>query len=341
LSPTLLSHIDPQQSMPGNNDPASAQVTYGNPHPITTNDPTSSNPQTLAKSDNESLSPFWLQQQLGITPQRDHSYYAAVHNQTTTTQGMGLEPYTHPMSYLHPYSEKPLAQSHKTLQSLGAQTGVSHTYPLEFASPFVIHGNDHNSTGNHNFTTLLTERATQSQMHASTSSMLCANISISGNQSLRASYPQSSNIQSTTFTSMSPSVSMNSIGGVSEDRKERIITEIQSESTSRRGCKRERTVANDLESTEEVNEGKVRSDSDKKPIRLPGPCTNCRKVKMRCEFSKTDDTACKRCHFTGSVCIIEERKSRTHINGREHLQAQLRHKKQILLKIRKINNSSK
>ncbi|KAI1793794.1 hypothetical protein LXA43DRAFT_206468 [Ganoderma leucocontextum] len=45
------------------------------------------------------------------------------------------------------------------------------------------------------------------------------------------------------------------------------------------------------------------------PIRLPGACKHCKKLKMRCEFPAEDNT-CKRCKSGGHQCIVEGRKPR-------------------------------
>ncbi|KAF9467566.1 fungal-specific transcription factor domain-containing protein [Collybia nuda] len=63
--------------------------------------------------------------------------------------------------------------------------------------------------------------------------------------------------------------------------------------------------------------------------RLPGACTHCKKLKMKCDFPKTENT-CKRCKTGGHVCIVEGRKPRTMPNKREYLLAQIRQKDAII-----------
>ncbi|KAJ8689224.1 hypothetical protein PTI98_013267 [Pleurotus ostreatus] len=63
--------------------------------------------------------------------------------------------------------------------------------------------------------------------------------------------------------------------------------------------------------------------------RLPGACTHCKKLKMKCDFPKGHNT-CKRCKSGGHVCIVEGRKPRTAPNKREYLLAQIRQKDAII-----------
>ncbi|KAF9048353.1 hypothetical protein BDZ89DRAFT_1057928 [Hymenopellis radicata] len=63
--------------------------------------------------------------------------------------------------------------------------------------------------------------------------------------------------------------------------------------------------------------------------RLPGACTHCKKLKMKCDFPPNDNT-CKRCKGGGHVCIVEGRKPRTAPNKREYLLAQIRQKDAII-----------
>lgn len=63
--------------------------------------------------------------------------------------------------------------------------------------------------------------------------------------------------------------------------------------------------------------------------RLPGACTHCKKLKMKCDFPRNDNT-CKRCKSGGHVCIVEGRKPRTAPNKREYLLAQIRQKDAII-----------
>ncbi|KAF7361496.1 hypothetical protein MSAN_01183000 [Mycena sanguinolenta] len=74
-----------------------------------------------------------------------------------------------------------------------------------------------------------------------------------------------------------------------------------------------------------------------KGARLPGACTHCKKLKMKCDFGPggsgtgdpTDNT-CRRCRAGGHVCIVEGRKPRSAPNKREYLLAQIRQKDQII-----------
>ncbi|KAF9267092.1 hypothetical protein L218DRAFT_955568 [Marasmius fiardii PR-910] len=66
-----------------------------------------------------------------------------------------------------------------------------------------------------------------------------------------------------------------------------------------------------------------------KIVRLPGACTHCKKLKMKCDFPEGDNT-CKRCKSGGHVCIVEGRKPRTAPNKREYLLAQIRQKDAII-----------
>ncbi|KAH9840148.1 uncharacterized protein C8Q71DRAFT_479209 [Rhodofomes roseus] len=45
------------------------------------------------------------------------------------------------------------------------------------------------------------------------------------------------------------------------------------------------------------------------PTRLPGACKHCKKLKMKCDFPKGDNT-CRRCKAGGISCIVEGRKPR-------------------------------
>ncbi|PFH48536.1 hypothetical protein AMATHDRAFT_65250 [Amanita thiersii Skay4041] len=64
-------------------------------------------------------------------------------------------------------------------------------------------------------------------------------------------------------------------------------------------------------------------------LRLHGACSHCKKLKMKCDFPKGDNT-CKRCKSGGHVCIVEGRKPRTAPNKREYLLAQIRQKDAII-----------
>ncbi|KAF8804042.1 hypothetical protein BYT27DRAFT_7194756 [Phlegmacium glaucopus] len=66
-----------------------------------------------------------------------------------------------------------------------------------------------------------------------------------------------------------------------------------------------------------------------KGSRLPGACTHCKKLKMKCDFPKHEDT-CKRCKSGGHVCIVEGRRQRIAPNKREYLMAQIRQKDAII-----------
>ncbi|KAF7328787.1 hypothetical protein MVEN_02507600 [Mycena venus] len=78
-----------------------------------------------------------------------------------------------------------------------------------------------------------------------------------------------------------------------------------------------------------------------KGARLPGACTHCKKLKMKCDFGPgrsgspggsgdPADNTCRRCRAGGHVCIVEGRKPRSAPNKREYLLAQIRQKDQII-----------
>ncbi|KAF7291885.1 hypothetical protein MIND_01213800 [Mycena indigotica] len=71
-----------------------------------------------------------------------------------------------------------------------------------------------------------------------------------------------------------------------------------------------------------------------KGARLPGACTHCKKLKMKCEFAMDGDgemdNTCRRCRAGGHVCIVEGRKPRSAPNKREYLLAQIRQKDAII-----------
>ncbi|CAK5274670.1 unnamed protein product, partial [Mycena citricolor] len=76
-----------------------------------------------------------------------------------------------------------------------------------------------------------------------------------------------------------------------------------------------------------------------KGARLPGACTHCKKLKMKCDFgpvlggnaeSGELDNTCRRCRAHGHVCIVEGRKPRSAPNKREYLLAQIRQKDAII-----------
>ncbi|KAF7318088.1 hypothetical protein HMN09_00316700 [Mycena chlorophos] len=71
-----------------------------------------------------------------------------------------------------------------------------------------------------------------------------------------------------------------------------------------------------------------------KGARLPGACTHCKKLKMKCDFGMDGDgemdNTCRRCRAGGHVCIVEGRKPRSAPNKREYLLAQIRQKDAII-----------
>ncbi|KAJ7348619.1 fungal-specific transcription factor domain-containing protein [Mycena albidolilacea] len=77
-----------------------------------------------------------------------------------------------------------------------------------------------------------------------------------------------------------------------------------------------------------------------KGARLPGACTHCKKLKMKCDFGPGGsgspgtgdpaDNTCRRCRAGGHVCIVEERKPRSAPNKREYLLAQIWQKNQVI-----------
>ncbi|KAG2018650.1 priB protein, variant 3 [Coprinopsis cinerea AmutBmut pab1-1] len=74
-----------------------------------------------------------------------------------------------------------------------------------------------------------------------------------------------------------------------------------------------------------VSKGKAKD----RQSRLPGACRHCKKLKMKCDFPRGDNT-CKRCRAGGHICIVEGRKPRTAPNKREYLLAQIRQKDAII-----------
>ncbi|KAJ7599512.1 hypothetical protein C8J56DRAFT_916834 [Mycena floridula] len=63
--------------------------------------------------------------------------------------------------------------------------------------------------------------------------------------------------------------------------------------------------------------------------RLPGACTHCKKLKMKCDFPERE-TICERCKTGGHVCIVEGRKPRTGSNKKQYLLAQIRQKDAVI-----------
>lgn len=65
------------------------------------------------------------------------------------------------------------------------------------------------------------------------------------------------------------------------------------------------------------------------PTRLPGACTHCKKLKMKCDFPRHENV-CKRCKTGGHRCVVEGRKPRSAPNKREYLLAQIKQKDAII-----------
>ncbi|KAH9995295.1 fungal-specific transcription factor domain-containing protein [Russula vinacea] len=65
------------------------------------------------------------------------------------------------------------------------------------------------------------------------------------------------------------------------------------------------------------------------PNRLPGACTYCKRLKMKCYFPPGENV-CKRCRQGKHDCIVEGRKPRSAPNKREYLLAQLRQKDELI-----------
>ncbi|VDB86073.1 unnamed protein product [Peniophora sp. CBMAI 1063] len=65
------------------------------------------------------------------------------------------------------------------------------------------------------------------------------------------------------------------------------------------------------------------------PSRLPGACTYCKRLKMKCDFPPGANV-CKRCRAGNHHCVVEGRKPRSAPNKREYLLAQLRQKDGII-----------
>jgi hypothetical protein len=66
-----------------------------------------------------------------------------------------------------------------------------------------------------------------------------------------------------------------------------------------------------------------------RPNRLPGACTYCKRLKMKCYFPPGENV-CKRCRSGKHDCIVEGRKPRSAPNKREYLLAQMRQKDELI-----------
>jgi hypothetical protein len=66
-----------------------------------------------------------------------------------------------------------------------------------------------------------------------------------------------------------------------------------------------------------------------RPNRLPGACTYCKRLKMKCTFPPGENV-CKRCKTGKHDCIVEGRKPRSAPNKREYLLAQMKQKDSII-----------
>jgi hypothetical protein len=66
-----------------------------------------------------------------------------------------------------------------------------------------------------------------------------------------------------------------------------------------------------------------------RPNRLPGACTYCKRLKMKCLFPPGENV-CKRCKTGKHDCIVEGRKPRSAPNKREYLLAQMKQKDAII-----------
>ncbi|KAJ7124189.1 hypothetical protein C8R44DRAFT_980593 [Mycena epipterygia] len=68
--------------------------------------------------------------------------------------------------------------------------------------------------------------------------------------------------------------------------------------------------------------------------RLPGACTHCKKLKMKCDFEPVKagtENTCRRCRSVGHECIVEGRRPRRSLNNKgEYFLAQIRQKDSII-----------
>ncbi|KZT35974.1 hypothetical protein SISSUDRAFT_1050554 [Sistotremastrum suecicum HHB10207 ss-3] len=85
----------------------------------------------------------------------------------------------------------------------------------------------------------------------------------------------------------------------------------------------------DADGRDEEDDG-IGRGPDGQPVRLPGACKHCRKLKMKCEFEDPYDVVCKRCKTSRHECIVEGRRPRPPTTKREFLLAQIRHKDAII-----------
>ncbi|KEP47283.1 fungal specific transcription factor domain protein [Rhizoctonia solani 123E] len=65
------------------------------------------------------------------------------------------------------------------------------------------------------------------------------------------------------------------------------------------------------------------------PRRLPGACSNCKRLKMKCVFEDGADI-CQRCKHTNKPCVVEGRKPRQGPNKRELMMREIASKDQLI-----------
>ncbi|KAI9449290.1 hypothetical protein BJY52DRAFT_1227874 [Lactarius psammicola] len=84
----------------------------------------------------------------------------------------------------------------------------------------------------------------------------------------------------------------------------------------------------DTDDDDDVVEANVGANMPR-PNRLPGACTYCKRLKMKCTFPPGENV-CKRCKTGKHDCIVEGRKPRSAPNKREYLLAQMKQKDAII-----------
>lgn len=84
----------------------------------------------------------------------------------------------------------------------------------------------------------------------------------------------------------------------------------------------------DTDDDDDVVEANVGANMPR-PNRLPGACTYCKRLKMKCTFPPGENV-CKRCRTGKHDCIVEGRKPRSAPNKREYLLAQMKQKDTII-----------
>ncbi|QRV95959.1 Tyrosine kinase domain protein [Ceratobasidium sp. AG-Ba] len=96
-----------------------------------------------------------------------------------------------------------------------------------------------------------------------------------------------------------------------------------------RTLKRQRLVkVGDGEDYEDL-EGQRRVQAPGEAKRLPGACSNCKRLKMKCVFGPNQNV-CRRCQNTNKTCVVEQRKPRHGLNKHESLLRELAYKDRLI-----------